>query len=83
MLKHSERIWARAFLGSGVHVVQIGPKEVVAEIVQNSLTRIPYFRIALRGILTAMTTVLARVAFVKEIPGRSKPDRPVFRVSWA
>lgn len=83
LLKHSERIWSRAFLGSGVYVAQVGPKEVVAEIVQNPLTRIPYFRTALRGILTAMTTVLARVAFVKEIPGKSRPERPIFRVSWA
>lgn len=82
-LEQLERIWGRVFLGGAVGVLRRGPKEAHCEIVGLPLLDVPYFRIALRGLIGGGLQLFASKAYVTEVDKRSVPQRAVYRLAWA
>jgi hypothetical protein len=84
-LAQYQRLYDRLFTGGGgVTVTKIGPKEARIELVNVPLARIPYFRVAFRGVQEIGVELFCRRAYAKEIaapPGAT--DTLVCRIAWA
>ena len=78
-----QRLYDRLFVGGGVIVTKVGPKEARVEGLQLPLSRIPYFRTAFRGLNEASCELFCRKAYVEEIRKLCTPISIGFRVSWA
>jgi len=78
-----QRLYDRLFVGGGVIVTRLGPKEARIEGLGLPLSRIPYFRTAFRGLNEASCELFCAKAYVKEIAELCTPMSIGFRVSWA
>ena len=67
LLPQLQRFWNRAFDGGGLQVVKVGPKEALGCCVQTEMSNSPYFRNALRGLLSAVMGLFCRKAYVQEL----------------
>jgi hypothetical protein len=76
------RLWERVWLGGAVGVFRLGPKEARVELVQWPCARVPYCRVALRGVLIGLTELFCRRAFVHEIPALCTDASLAYRVQW-
>lgn len=81
-LAQLDRIWARVFIGGAVGVLRRGPKEAHCEIVGLPLLDVPYFRIALRGLIGGGLELFASKSYVTEIE-KAAARRTVYRLAWA
>ena len=78
-----QRFWERVYDGGGVSVVQVGPKEARIELVQFGLLQSPYYRHALRGLVTGILESVCKKAYVTEAPNRhGSLDSIVLRAQW-
>jgi hypothetical protein len=59
------RFWARTFMGGGVSVRRVGPKDAEISFARCVLFDSPYFRGAVRGVITGLLEVATRTCFVK------------------
>jgi hypothetical protein len=83
MLAQGRRMWERAWIGSGLGVFKIGPKEARIEIVGCPCAKIPYFRVANRGILQSVTQLLCTRAYVHDVAALCTDSTLGYRVQWA
>ena len=84
MLANGAAHWGRSYRGSGVAAYTLGPKDCRVEAVGNPLAAIPYWRSALRGILTALTQAFSTRAYVHELArSEGEPLAVSYRLSWA
>jgi hypothetical protein len=83
VLSHYQRFWDRSFDGGAVSVVKVGPKEAVVEFVGCRLADSAYYRNAVRGLLTAVTELFCRKAYMTEKAMRRVPASFGYRVQWA
>ncbi len=83
MLAQGRRMWERAWVGSGLSVVKLGPKEARIEIVGCPCARIAYFRGANRGILQSVVQILSTRAYVNEVPRLSGDTSLAYKLQWA
>jgi len=82
-LSQYQRLYDRLFMGGGVIVTKLGPKEARVVGLKLPLSRIPYFRTAFRGLNEASCELFCAKAYVEEIRRLSTPMSIGFRVSWA
>ena len=83
VLPHFQRFWERVYDGGGVSVVQLGPKEARIELVQFGLLESPYYRHALRGLVTGILESVCTKAYVVERPSpHGKRDSLTLRAQW-
>jgi hypothetical protein len=82
-LEQLDRIWARVFIGGMVGVLRRGPKEAHCELLGNPLVDVPYFRIALRGLIGGGLHLFASKAYVTEVSKEPVSQRAVYRLAWA
>ena len=76
------KLWDRTFVGGGIAVHKLGPKDARLDIVRLSLLDTSsYFRHAFRGVFAAGIELFCRRAFVVELPRRG--DVFSYKVSWA
>jgi hypothetical protein len=75
------KLWERTFVGGGVSVTRVSPKDARVELVRLSLLETSYFRHALRGVMIAGVELFCRRAFVVELGKRG--DVHALKVSWA
>jgi hypothetical protein len=75
------RLWDRMFIGGGVAVYKLGPKEARIELVGCTLAPIPYFRTGLRGVLLGVGSVFTDKLYINELRS-PHADAIVLRGSW-
>lgn len=84
-LSHFYRLWNRMFVGGGVTVLKLGPKEARVEVLGCTLAHIPYFRTGLQGVLLGIGALFSQRVYVREVTrvGSGMPQTSIiFRGSW-
>jgi len=81
-LSHFYRLWNRMFVGGGVTVLKLGPKEARIEVLDCTLAHIPYFRTGLQGVLLGVGELFASRLYVREVPRVGSATTIHFRASW-
>jgi hypothetical protein len=81
-LTHVERLWDRVAIGGGARYEALGPKEARIEVRCAPLARIPYFRIAFRGIIQAGCELLCKKAYVRDVPEFCTSAMVGYRLAW-
>lgn len=76
-------LWNRIWIGGGVCVVKLGPKEGRVEIAGWPCARTTYCRVAMRGVVTSLVELFCQRAYASEIRALSTPLTLGFRLSWA
>jgi hypothetical protein len=82
-LGYTGKLYERLFQGGGCAVLRLGPKEARAELAQNPLVGIPYFRNAFRGLYTVGLELFCIKAYVQEVKSETAPTFCALRFSWA
>jgi hypothetical protein len=77
------RLWDRIWVGGGVGVFQLGPKEARIEVIAWPCSRVSYCRVAMRGVIHGVTDLFCQKAYVHEIPKLCTPTTLGFKVQWA
>jgi hypothetical protein len=83
ILERAGVLWGRAFEGSGISVVKLGPKEARFEVAGWPVSRSMYCRTAFRGILTASTDMFCLKTYVKELPKLCTDMTLGYTIAWA
>lgn len=81
-LAQMNRLWERMFVGGGVQVWKLGPKECRVELLGCRLAHIPYFRAGLQGVFIGIASHLTTKVYVNEVPRLNGPTTIVYRGSW-
>ena len=83
ILAQLNRIWGRIWIGGGVGVFRSGPKEARLEIVGWPCSSVPYTRVAMRGVLTAMSDMFCSKTYVSEVGRLCTSTTLGYRIAWA
>jgi hypothetical protein len=75
-------LWARVWVGGGVCVVKLGPKEARIEVAGWPCAGTTYCRVAMRGICAALLELFCEKAYANEIPALCTPQTLGYRLSW-
>jgi hypothetical protein len=78
-----QRLWDRVWIGGAVGVWKLGPKEARLETIAWPPARIPYVRIGMKGVISGLTELFCKRAYVHDIPRLSTPTSLAYRVQWA
>jgi hypothetical protein len=78
-----QRLWDRVWVGGGVGVFKLGPKEARVEIVGWPCSRYTYIRHAMRGVMAGMLELFCTKAYVSEVPRLCTSTTLAFRCAWA
>jgi hypothetical protein len=82
-LGNYQRLYDRLFVGGGVLVTKVGPKEARVECHHFQLSSVPYFRRAFRGVNEAGCELFCAKAYVVEIKELCTSTSVGYRISWA
>jgi hypothetical protein len=82
-IEAAPRFWWRSYDGGGVQVEKLGPKEARVQIVAVDLLDSPYFRGALRGLLTGVLERFCTKAYVHEKRGPRRSSAVTLSLQWA
>lgn len=77
------QVWARVWVGGGVAVFKLGPKDARLEIAGWPCASIPYLRTAMRGVTGGLIGLFCNKAFVTPIPKLCTATALAYRFSWA
>jgi hypothetical protein len=77
------RLWSRVWVGGGVGVFRLGPKEARMEIVGWACSRSTYIRHAFRGVTVAMLEMFCTKAYVQDLPAYCTASTLGYRCAWA
>jgi hypothetical protein len=75
-------LWDRIWIGGGVCVVKLGPKEARIEIGGWPCARTHYCRVAMRGIIASLVELFCTRAYANEIKAMCTPTTLGYRLSW-
>ncbi len=76
-------IWYRVWIGGGVQLSKLGPKDARLHIVGWSCARTTYCRVAMRGVLHGLTALFCESSYVKEETPLCTGTTLGYRVAWA
>jgi hypothetical protein len=77
------RLWERIWVGGGVGVTKMGPKDARIEIAGWPCARYGYIRLALRGVILGIVELFCAKAFTREMTRLCTPTSLAYTVSWA
>lgn len=77
------RLWDRIWVGGAVGVFKLGPKDARIEIIGWPCARVPYCRVAMRGVMLGLTELFCQKAYVHEVPKLCTPTTLGYRIQWA
>jgi hypothetical protein len=77
------QVWHRVWIGGGVAVYRVGPKDARVEIGGWPCASIPYLKTAMRGVTGGLIELFCRRAFVTPIAKLCSPTTLAYRYSWA
>jgi hypothetical protein len=79
---HFGRLWDRIFLGGGLTVRKIGPKEAHVEVVGQPLVRIPYYRAAQRAMFLGIIELFCQKAYASDVSKSASSTGVTYRFAW-
>jgi hypothetical protein len=82
LLSQMQKLWTRIWNGGDLTVLSLGPKEARLEIVGWTSARIPYCRIAMRGVLQGMLDMFCRRGYVTEWRPGCSDTSLAYRIAW-
>ncbi|MEI7894478.1 MAG: hypothetical protein WCI05_15395 [Myxococcales bacterium] len=82
ILSRLDRLWDRVIENGGIAVFQVGPQDARIELAAFPLAHVMYIRLALRGVLTAVTELFCKRATVREVRELRRPHQLTFLASW-
>lgn len=77
------RLWDRLFMGGGVSISKLGPKEGRLEIAGVPLAALTYFRAGFRGLAQSGCELFCERAYVTEVQRLCTPTALTLKISWA
>lgn len=77
-----DQLWFRMYEGGSIAVFELGPKDARIEIEGNALADIPYWRIALTGLVHGAGLVFANTMHTTLVEKDRKPRSAVYQMSW-
>jgi hypothetical protein len=80
---HLGRLWDRSWIGGGIGVFRLGPKEGRIEIVGVPVCGISYVRHAMRGSYRAAASLFCTRAYVRDVPRLCTSSTLAYEISWA
>lgn len=83
IIERFPQVWARVWVGGGVAVYKLGPKDARLEIAGWPCASIPYLRTAMRGVTGGLIGLFCKKAFVLPLPKLCSPTALAYRFSWA
>ncbi|MFI5299794.1 MAG: hypothetical protein ACHREM_17035 [Polyangiales bacterium] len=83
IMERYPQIWSRVWIGGGVAVYKLGPKDARVEIAGWPCARIPYLRVAMRGVTGGLMTLFCRRAVVTAIPKYCTDLTLGYHFAWA
>jgi hypothetical protein len=82
-LSQFHRLWDRVWIGGGVGVFKLGPKEARLEIVAWPCSSSTYIRHAMRGVVSGMLELFCTKAYMTDLPKYCTPTTLGYRCAWA
>jgi hypothetical protein len=82
-LSQFNRLWERVWIGGGVGVFKLGPKEARLELVGWPCSRSNYIRHAMRGVVSGMLEMFCTKAYMTDLPRYCTPNTLGYRCAWA
>jgi hypothetical protein len=82
LLPRLPEMWSRIWIGGGVSIIKLGPKEARIEIAGWACARTAYCRVAMRGILSALVELFCQKSYAKELSALCTPMTLGYRLSW-
>jgi hypothetical protein len=83
LFEQADRFWMRAWKGSAISVVRVGPKDAHISIAGMPLATIPYFRFATGGFIAAIAEFVATKAFVRHVASECTENKLGYHLAWA
>jgi hypothetical protein len=77
------RLWERTFIGGGIAVRKLGPKEAYVDVVGLGLVSIPYYRSAQRSVFLGLIDLFCTKAYAFDVPRTTTATGTTYRFSWA
>lgn len=75
--------WQRIWVGGGVAIIKLGPKDARIEVAGWQCARVRYTRVAMRGVISGLVELFCEKAYVRELRALCTPMTLGYRVSWA
>jgi hypothetical protein len=76
-------VWERIWVGGGVAIVKLGPKEARVEIGGWQCSRVSYTRVAMRGVIAGLVDLFSAKAYVRQLTPLCTALTLGYRISWA
>jgi hypothetical protein len=83
VLPRLPEIWYRIWIGGGVAIYKLGPKDARLEIGGWTCARTTYCRVAMRGVIQGLTDLFCERAYVREVPSLCTKLTLGYRIAWA
>lgn len=83
LLPRLPEVWHRIWIGGGVAIYKLGPKDARVEIGGWTCARATYCRVAMRGVLQGLTQLFCERAYVREVPALCTKLTLGYRIAWA
>jgi hypothetical protein len=83
LLPRLPEVWYRIWIGGGVAIYKLGPKDARVEIGGWTCARTTYCRVAMRGVLQGLTGLFCERAYVREVPALCTKLTLGYRIAWA
>jgi hypothetical protein len=83
VLPRLPEVWYRIWIGGGVAVYKLGPKDARLEVGGWTCASTTYCRIAMRGVLQGLTEIFCERAYVREVPALCSKLTLGYRIAWA
>jgi hypothetical protein len=77
------RLWDRVWVGGGLAVYKVGPKEAVVEAIRWRVAEIPYVRYTMPAVTLGIVEMFCQKAFVHDVPELASHSSLGMRVQWA
>ncbi len=77
------RLWGHIWVGGGVGVYKLGPKEARLEIVGWPCAKFTYCRNGILGVTQGLIQLFCRKVYVREVPRLCTSTSLGYRIAWA
>jgi hypothetical protein len=77
------KLWERIFVGGGLTVRKLGPKEALVEVVGNPLVSIPYYHGAQKALFLGLIDLFCTKAYAADVKRATSSTATTYRFAWA
>jgi hypothetical protein len=76
------RLWERSFIGGGITVRKIGPKEAHVEVVGQPLVGLAYYHAAQRSTFLGLIELFCQKAYASDVRHGATATSATYRFAW-